>query len=485
MMSGKIASVKKQTSLILFISLVNVALLSRGHASYSSTLVLLSIGMFLVVVFFSPREYFLPLMMFYLPWSSLLRMDPQSSSFHSIALLLVFVPFMISWLKNGGDLRKSYIAISLIFITYTAGIKFFNQLSIDPQYVFFITMIIFFPIYLEKYSAKISFDSALLFLVLGNLSACISSTILINNQAIAKFMVLNQDAIVGLRVSAYYDDPNFFAAQMLVAVAGLMIVVTKTKKITTFIGSIILIASLLYFAMQAVSKAFLLSAALVFALWIFNFLLDRRSILYKFYFLSIIGVAVFIILRSNIFAEQIEYYLLRFGRVNDAASLTTGRWQLWQVYGNYILENIDKMIFGIGLSGERWLWELLDSNNVHMTLIQIVYQLGLIGATILFIWWKSLFASFMGSAKISFADFGNMMIMAAAVFVPWFGLDVLYFREFFYFPILLLLLKRYLWENSSEAGEKTFEREQRIKKSKKVKADYGSQHYQQARLENR
>lgn len=476
-MSGKIDSVKKQTSLILFISLVNVALLSRGHASYGSMLVLLSIGMFLAVVFFSPREYFLPLMMFYLPWSSLLRTNPQSSSFHSIVLLLVFVPFMISWLKNDGDLRKSYIAISLIFIAYTLGMKFFSQLPIDPQYIFFITMIMFFPIYLEKYSARIHFDSAMLFLVLGNLSACISSMILINNQAIAQFMVFNQDAVVGLRVSAYYDDPNFFAAQMLVAVAGLMIIVTKTKKSTTLIWSVVLIASLLYFALQAVSKAFLLTAAVVFALWLFNFLLQRRSILYKLYVISIIGVAVFIILRSNIFADQIEYYLLRFGGVNDAASLTTGRWQLWQVYGNYILENIEKLIFGIGLSDEWWLWNLLESNNVHMTLIQIVYQLGLIGATILFLWWKSLFNSFMEKSKISFTDFGNMMIMAAAVFVPWFGLDVLYFREFFYFPILLLLLKRYLWENSSEVGEKRFEKAQWIEKSKKVEADYSSQSY--------
>ncbi|MBF7097337.1 O-antigen ligase family protein [Alkalibacter mobilis] len=468
-MNGTIKSQKEKNKIILFGSLINITLLSIGHAWGSTALVLGSIGLFLIIVLASPGEYFLPLMIFYLPWSSLLRTYPGSSSFHSIVLLIFLVVMIVKWLKNNGDLRKSYLALSIMFITFTLGVKFFNRLSINPQYIFFISMILFVPIYLEEYKWKLKFDTGILFLTMGNISACIASTVFIDNPGIHQFMDLNQEMIVGLRYSAFYSDPNYFSAQMLVAITGLLIIATKTKRKRTVLGSIILIGVLLYFAMQAVSKAFLISGTLVFSLWIINLLLGKRPFLYKFYIILVIGTVAFIILKNNIFEEQINYYLLRFGKANDAVSLTTGRLVLWQVYLGYLLENIDKLAFGIGLSQDQ-LQIQLNTNNAHMTVIQILYQVGVFGFALLLMWWKSLFNGFMEKSHVGFTDWGNMVIMTTAIIMPWFGLDVLYFREFFYFPLLLLLLKGYLWENSRDAGDSAYESFEWIGKGQKNQA---------------
>ncbi|QSX09593.1 hypothetical protein J0B03_05920 [Alkalibacter rhizosphaerae] len=453
---------RKRTSAILIgLSLINVTLLSMGHATGNTVLVLLSILMFLWIVLMFPEEYFLPLMIFYLPWSSLLRTHPTTSSFHSIGLLLFLVLLLIRWLKEGGDLRKPYFALSILFLTYTMMVKFYNRLAINPQYIFFVAMILFVPIYLERVGEKLTFDRLLLFLTLGNLSACISSMVYLNNPGVQQFMDINEEMIVGLRWSAFYSDPNYFSAQMLVAIAGWLILILHANRRRMALLGILFVGGLLYFAVQAVSKAFLLSGILVLFFWGVHLLLGKKSVLYKFYILLLMGLAVFWVVKNNVFEEQIRFYLLRFGKVEDAVSLTTGRLGLWQVYWGYMLEHVDKLVVGIGLSQDQ-LQILLHTNNAHMTLIQTVYQVGIIGFALLLAWWKSIYGAFAEKSSIGLSNWGAMAIFAVAVIMPWFGLDVLFFREFFYFPIMWMLLKRYLWERSLEEGVVYHERNARI-----------------------
>jgi hypothetical protein len=445
-------AIKSTRAIILAVSLLSVAMLAVGHAQGSTAMVLGAIGLFMLMTIVLPGEYFLPLMIFYLPWSSLLRTHPETSSFHSYALLLFLVMVLIRWLKNKGDLRTSYMALSILFIAYTLMVKFFNQLTLNPQYIFFIAMVVFVPIYLETVGEKLRFDTALLFLALGNISACIASTVFLNNPGINRFMDLSEEMMVGLRLSAFYTDPNYFSAQMLVAITGWMIIVTKSQRKRTILSGFLILGVLLYFAVQSVSKAFLLTGSLVFVLWIILLLLGKKSLLYKFYIILILITATTVVIRNRLFEEQIQFYLLRFGRVDDVSSLTTGRLGLWQVYWGYLLANLEKLAFGIGLSQDQ-LQIFLNTNNAHMTLIQILYQVGITGFLLLLLWWKALYRAFMDKAKMGFGDWGNMALLAVAIFIPWFGLDVLYFREFFYFPILLMLLKRYLLEGSLEAEE--------------------------------
>jgi hypothetical protein len=440
---------KNKTIKVLTFSIINVVVLSFGHALGISALQLLSIGMFGAIAVFSPRKYYLPIMIFYLPWSSLLRTSPGMSSFHSIVSLLMLVLVTMEWLKKNPDLSGSYFPVAIVFVAYTLTVKLFNMLPLEPPYIFFMAMVFFIPIYLRVYGGELKFETMMLFLAIGNLSTCIAATIMIDNPNILPFMDINDEMAVGIRFSAFYSDPNYFSAQMLVAIAGLMIILTKTKKKKLVLPLIALIIALIYYALQSVSKAFILSATVILILWIFNLLIGKRSASFKIYLILSVGAAIVFAVNQEILIEQVEFYLLRFGRVSDVSSLTTGRVNLWDVYLDYLMINTEKLIFGIGLSEDQ-LISLLNTNNAHMTLIQMLYQIGVIGLMMIVFWWKSVYTSFMSKSKLIYSDWINMGILGIAIIMPWFGLDVLYFREFFYFPVILLTMRKYLVQNSYE-----------------------------------
>lgn len=429
--------------MILIIALLDVALLSVGHAYGNRALIGLSIAAFMALVILSEKSYFLPLMIFYLPWSSVLRLDPGESSFHTLVLPVFFFFILFKWLKKNPDIRKSYFLLAFILLSFTLVVKLFNGLPLHKPYLFFMIMLFFVPIYLSEYVQNIRFDQCVVFLTAGNISACIASNLLMNNPNILKFIDINDEMRVGLRLSSFYGDPNYFSAQILVALAGLLIILFKTKDKRTVLALVLSMAALIYFALLAVSKMFILCLIIILVLWTYNLLIEKRSLSYKVGILSTLVIISVVIILENLFMEQINYYIYRFGYVSDPISLTTGRIVLWQVYMEYLFSYIDKLIFGIGLSEDQ-LRILLNTNNAHMTLIEIIYQLGLAGGTLLFLWWKSVYNEFVTKTQINYSGWVNLLVMATAVFLPWLALDMLYFREFFYFILLLFLLKNYL-----------------------------------------
>jgi len=50
---------------------------------------------------------------------------------------------------------------------------------------------------------------------------------------------------------------------------------------------------------------------------------------------------------------------------------------------------------------------------------------------------------------MDFSKWVYFLIMAIAVVLPWFALDMLFYREFFYFTLLLFLSKNFLAEKTN------------------------------------
>jgi hypothetical protein len=281
------------------------------------------------------------------------------------------------------------------------------------------------------------------------MSAFIASNLLIHNQNVLKYIDINNEMLVGLRLSAFYGDPNYFSAQMLISIAGLLIILTTVKNKKLILPIIILITALCYCGMQSVSKMFIISLVLILLIWIFNMLASRIGLWYKMGIFITIAAIVIIVMIENLFAKQIDYYLYRFGRVTDSTSFTTGRVELWKIYIDYLLANPDKLFFGIGAS-ENQIINICKTIASHNTVIQTIYQLGLAGTTIFLLWWKSVYDTLMTKPVSYLSGFINMVIMFLAIFLPWFALEMLYFREYFYFVALLFLLKEYLASDTSK-----------------------------------
>lgn len=75
----------------------------------------------------------------------------------------------------------------------------------------------------------------------------------------------------------------------------------------------------------------------------------------------------------------------------------------------------------------------------HNTLIQLVYQFGLIGIPFLVSWvvisLRNLFAQF----NVGCVQWKHVLLVCVGVALPWMGIDILQFDEFFLLPIYAVI----------------------------------------------
>ena len=116
------------------------------------------------------------------------------------------------------------------------------------------------------------------------------------------------------------------------------------------------------------------------------------------------------------------------------SELTTGRTDLWRNYIHEFLYNPITLLFGEGYTSIN-----LNNKGSHNTLIQLVYQFGLIGIPFLVSWvvisLRNLFAQF----NVGRVQWKHVLLVCVGVALPWMGIDILQFDEFFLLPIYAVI----------------------------------------------
>ncbi|MFE4238721.1 hypothetical protein [Peribacillus butanolivorans] len=430
----------KRKYVILILTLISVFILSIGQAFNNQILLWGTMLLFFGITVFSHKKYFLPIMLFYLPWSPVLKTSPDTFTFFTLVVPCVFLLIIMSGIKIKEKYRKEYIFLPIFFTAYTLLVKLLNGFNIDMSYLFFIMMLFFIPIYARRYWEEIDFETCVLFLTTGVISACIAAKILMNFPHMLVYIDVYEWENVGLtRLSGFYGDANFYSVHILVAIASLLITLSKTSKKTLIVLQIGVIMALLYYGMLSVSKMFLICVASIAVLWFFSLVIEKRTLLYKLGLALTILLGTVIAVASNLFTKQLDQYLIRFGMVTDTQSLTTGRSELYEMYINYLLSSIAKLFFGEGLSSE-----LVNALASHNTIIQIIYQVGVCGLIFLIVWWWIVYSTLPNKVKLGTFEKYYFLIIIIAYFLPWLSLDMLYFDEFFYITLLSMLAKKYL-----------------------------------------
>lgn len=435
--------------IIFLITLFDVFILSIGHAIQSSIIVLSALFMFSFIVLISPRGYFLPLMLFYLPWSSVLKLKPDMFTFHSLIAPVIFLIIFYKGLEVKQKYSSIHIVLPLLFAAYTLLVKLFNGLILCTSYISFILMMFFIPMYVDLYKKEISFEKCTMYLTGGILSACIASRLLMKFPHMLHYIsVYEWEKVQLTRLSGFYGDPNYYSAQILVAIAALLITIGYKKKKVSYETPAII--ALLYFGMLSISKMFVICLVLMFLLWTVRFFIMRRNIPYTLIIIVLLIIIFPKISGNKFYSDTLNSYLFRFRTVTDLSSLTTDRNKLIATYVSYLFSNVDKLCFGIGLSDDQ-VRVLLRTNNAHNTIIQSVYQIGLVGCIIMAGWWVGISSKFPRGNKTGFSKWVALSILACAIFLPWMALDILYFSEFFYFILFFLVAKSYLKDMADNA----------------------------------
>ena len=381
-------------------------------------------------------DFSFPVLLFFLPWSPLLKMNVGSNSFYTFALITVCG---ICLLKKRFKCRPYQLVLGILLLSVSLVAKLLDGSWIDNSYLLFMMLLVLFPVVKEELNYnKYDFFQCIVFFAVGIIVAALSAKVLVVYSNIAKYIKIDSYQTI-VRLSGYYGDPNFYSAHITAALAGCLAIIQNSKSKKNIIMLSILSLLLLYCGMLSGSKSFVLVAGLVFILWIFEVLFMRGRFSMKFMMITGIIAVILYVVFSGRLNGLIGVLITRFSNASNLSNLTTGRTELWASYIETIFYDAKIFLIGKGFTNI-----LVNGRASHNTLLQIIYQFGVIGGTVLTVWIISFFREKRGVVSIHFGQLTNKLILLVGMFLPWFALDVLFFDEFYLIILLAYMGIKYL-----------------------------------------
>lgn len=408
----------------LMISIVLCLSLCVAQIVGSTILILACLGTFMLFIgWICSHDYTLPIMLFFLPWSPLLRLSPTSFSFYTFATVLVC---LIGIVKNRFSFKNYHIKAGICILFLTLLSKLLDGGGLSFAYIAFLMMIVLFPTVKEEiHKHKYEFLQVVVFFSLGVAISSLCAMYLSNYGNIRKYIQVYEYLTI-VRRCGFYGDPNFYTAQVLAAMSGAMILVMQQKKKGIMVFLVALILLLFYCGMLSGSKSFAIVSAILVLLWVVSILKMRGRAGVKLILLGVLVFAGVYAATSVLFSGLIQVIVTRFLASNDANSFTTGRLDLWMSYFEEIMGNVKVFFLGRGFTNVK-----VNGRASHNTLLQIIYQFGVIGAPMLLYWvicfWQD---TLRGLEKRVTLDINLLMVLIGS-FMPWLAIDLLFFDEFF------------------------------------------------------
>ena len=420
----------RHKNLILVSCILEAIWLLVAQATGSLILLLPCLACFLFLVCFAAIQgVALPVLMFFLPFAPLLKIYYGTISFFTLALLCVYV-ISAFFGSKGQDVR--HFIPALLITALSMLVKLAYNESFSNSYFLFIVTLLFLPFIKNEILKKYDFLSLTLFFVLGITIAAITSQFLIYFPSIMQF-INRIDFYDSVRLAGYYGDPNFYSAHISAALAGTLILLLKSGSKKRIVALVVMVLVLLYCGLLSISKSFLLISVCLFLLWISKLLFTKGKISLKFSIVSMAIVAAIFLLSSTIFTDSVNLILSRFSNDNSLSDFTTKRTDIWLNYFKHFIDNPAIFLFGHGYSSV-----LVYEKAAHNTLIQLIFQFGIVGFSFYVLWLLFLLKKFFNKILFKINDLMSVLILLVGCVGPWLALDMLFLDEFFLIPIYVI-----------------------------------------------
>lgn len=413
------------------------ALICLGQITTNMVLIATSfVGLLAICVWACMKEIIFPILLYLLPWSPLMKFYKGGISFFTIMLLVVS---LVSLIKNRMSIKIYQIVLTALMAISTAIAKIIQENEITYSYLFFFVMLLILPC-ITKFINSNSFNETTIFFALGIITAALSAQQLVVFHNIAQYITIDSYLTI-TRLSGYYGDPNFYSAHITACLAGILMLLSQEKDRMKQTVLIIATVFLIYCGMLSASKMFVIVLACLFLFWI-PVLMEKggRGNARVRMLVGLICAGI-IFISSSMFKKLLQIIDDRFSYAANVSQLTTGRTDIWKNYINEFLENIDITLFGEGYSTV-----IVDGRASHNTVIQGVFQFGLIGLPLIAAWMYFFIKSILKSEKNTKTDWKCIALMAVGVVLPWMSLDILFFDEFFLLPLYAALGVIYMSE---------------------------------------
>ena len=366
-------------------------------------------------------------LLYFLPWSPLLKLQSGGVSFFTIALLLACAFF---FLKGGLSFNIAQLFLTMLIVLFTLFAKLIQENSVENSYLFFSLMLLLYPNAVKNKNFSSTFRSVTLFFAFGIITAALSAQQAADYSNILQYIKVDSYLDI-VRRSGYYGDPNFYCAQITACLAGVQLMLSREKERAKQALLLIIMIVLIYCGLLSASKSFILVTALLFAAWI-PIIFERGNRRFGL-LIGIIGIVI-IVFTSPVFSDLLAIVDNRFSLVTNVSDLTTGRTDLWQNYQNYFSQHPLLSLFGEGYTDV-----VLDGRASHNTIIQGIYQFGFLGFPLVLAWVGVTLKNIYKIQLKTSINWKVVTLMCIGVAVPWLGLDILFFDEFFLLPIYIHL----------------------------------------------
>lgn len=390
----------------------------------SSVLILACLGAYLVMLGWACAHHMtLPVLLFFLPWATLMKVSPGSYSFYTFGLVL---SCGVSMLRSRMKLKQYALISGIVILLITLLSKLLDGSGLEFSYIAFLMMLVVLPaVKQESRVGNYDFYQVTLFLSLGIVIAAFCAMEYAGASNIAQYIRVDTYNVITRR-SGFYGDANFYTAQITAALGGCMVLLLKeiNRRRTVFL--LILTFLLIYCGAMSASKSFVLVTAALLLVWIGNLMQMRNRPWLKAILICALTAMAVVVATSNLFRDLVEVIVVRFSRTTDFNSFTTNRVVLWLSYAEELFTDTKVFFLGRGFTDVK-----INGRASHNTILQMFHQFGIIGAPILSFW----VSCFLRDAPAGWHSKGETrrfaLVVLIGVYLPWIALDILFFDDFF------------------------------------------------------
>lgn len=390
----------------------------------SSVLILACLGAYLVMLGWACAHHMtLPVLLYFMPWSAIMRLSPESYSFYTFGLVL---SYGISMFRGHLQLKQYALISGIVILFMTLLSKLLDGSRLEFSYIAFLMMLVVLPaVKQESGMGTYDFYQLTVFYSLGVIIAALCALQFAGYSNIARYIRVDQYNVV-LRRCGFYGDPNFYTAQITAALGGCMLLMLRETRRSRTLFLMILAFCLVYCGALSGSKSFALITVLIVLIWLYSLLRLRNRPWLKAVLILALAGAVVVVATSELFRDLIDVIVVRFSRTTDLDSFTTNRIALWKIYFNELFTDTKVFFLGRGFTNVK-----INNSASHNTIIQMFHQFGILGAPFLIYW----ISCFLRDAPAGWRSKGETrryaLVVLIGVYLPWLAIDILFFDDFF------------------------------------------------------
>lgn len=415
----------------LFFEIITSGILVFGYYLNNRTIIFVALLAFIVRLLLGRMEEKLSILLYFVSWAFVMKLDMSSMSFYTIGPTLIMVLMIFNILHTKAAFDKRLLFLYLFFCVYILSTSLINGGRIANSFKYFGECAIL--IYASLYCKSYNYDKYVLAYSLGLLTSGITGLFLEHIESMAyniKFYIINSNGQIITRFSGLNWDPNFFGLQVITCI-GLLLVIYINKRNTYYIFIIIALSILGFLTISKTYLIVYLFQFLVFILYLIKNANKKNNIL-----LSLLVLAAFLVIIS--FDQWFSPYIVRMSqktfKTNILDNFTTGRLTSWQNYINMMTSSIVTLLFGVGIG---------SSSSAHNLYISAIYLFGIIGTIILCMLYYRCFTLMKPLKRQTRSLINYLPTLSTALY--FFTLDG--FLELFFIPQLILLLMSINYNN--------------------------------------